>query len=143
MIWVAMSWYSAGPIINPNGRITAIDYVDTLGHQVRPMVQMLLPNNDAIFKDDNSPIHTARSVPSWFEEHGDALQQLPWPEQSPELNIVEPLWSIFDSRVKSRIPAPFISHQLKEEERHNIPIETIQNLYETIPGMIQSSITRK
>jgi len=31
MIWAAMSWYSAGPIVTLNGRITASDYVDTLG----------------------------------------------------------------------------------------------------------------
>jgi len=43
MIWAAISWYSASPIINLNGRITAIDNVDILGHQVHPMVQMLLP----------------------------------------------------------------------------------------------------
>jgi len=77
MIWTAMSWYYAGPIIKLNGRITAFDYVDILDHQLHPMVQMLLPNNDAIFKDNNSPLHTARSVPSWFEEHENALQQLP------------------------------------------------------------------
>jgi len=71
------------------------------------MVQMLLPNNDAIFKDDNSPIYTARRVQSWFEEHEDALQELPWPEQSLDLNIVEGQWSIFDSSVRSRIPPPF------------------------------------
>ena len=44
-----------------NGQITASDYVDTLGGQVHPMVQVF-PNNDAVFQDDNSPIHTARSV---------------------------------------------------------------------------------
>jgi len=37
------------------------------------MVQMFL-NNDVIFQDGNSPIHTARSVQSWLEEHEDTLQ---------------------------------------------------------------------
>jgi hypothetical protein len=58
-----------------NGRITASDCVDILGNQG----QMLSPNNNAIFKDDYSHIHTARSIQSWFQEHEDALQHLPWP----------------------------------------------------------------
>jgi hypothetical protein len=105
MIWAAISWYSAGPIINFNGRITATDYVDILGHQMHPMVQMLLPNKDAIFKVDISLIRKARSVQSWFQEHEDALHELSWPD----LSIVEPLWSIFDGRVRSRIPPLSIS----------------------------------
>ena len=58
IIWAAICWYSAGPIITLQGRIIASDYVGILGNQVHPVVQMLLPNNNAIFQDDNSPIHT-------------------------------------------------------------------------------------
>jgi hypothetical protein len=60
MIWAATSWYSAVPIITLNGRITASDYVDILGNQMHPMVQMLYRNNDAVFQDDILPIHTAK-----------------------------------------------------------------------------------
>jgi hypothetical protein len=73
MIWTAVTWY---PIITLDGRIIAPDYVNILGNQVNPMVQMLFPNN-TIFQDDNSPIHTARNVPSWFKEHEDALKRFP------------------------------------------------------------------
>jgi hypothetical protein len=69
MICAAVSWYSAGPIITLNGHITANDHMDMLGNQVHPVVQMLFPNNDAVFQDDSLPIHTARSVKPWFEEH--------------------------------------------------------------------------
>jgi hypothetical protein len=51
-----------------------------LGNQVHPAVQILFPNNDA-------------NVQSWFEEHEDALQHLPWPARSPDLNIIQSLWS--------------------------------------------------
>jgi len=51
----------AGPVLILNGRITATDYVDILDSQVHPVVQVLFPNNDAVFQD-NTLIHTARSV---------------------------------------------------------------------------------
>jgi len=53
MIWAAISWYSASAVITLNGQITASDC-----NQVHPTVQMF-PNNDAVFQDDSSPIHTA------------------------------------------------------------------------------------
>ena len=112
IIWAASSWYSTGHTINLNGPITASDYVDILGNH--PMVHMLVPNYDAIFQYDNSPIHTARSVRPCFQEHEDALQPPPWPEQSPALNITEPLQSVLESRVKSRFPPPSSLKQLED-----------------------------
>jgi len=90
-IWAAMSWYSAGPIITMNVRITASDYVDILGNHVHPMVQMLFTNRDVFFQNDYSLIHTAGSVQSWFEEHEDAFQHLPCSEKLPVLYIIETL----------------------------------------------------
>ena len=74
-----------------SGRITASDYVDILCSLVHPVVQVLFPNNDAVFQDDDSPIHTARSVQSWFEENEDALLHHLWLAQTSNLKIVEPL----------------------------------------------------
>jgi hypothetical protein len=56
---------------------------------------MLFHTGDTIFQDDNSPIHTARSVQSLSEQHEDALQHSPWIAQLPDVNnISEPLWSV-------------------------------------------------
>jgi len=55
------------------------------------MVQKFPNDDDTIFQDDSSPIHTARSVQSWFEEHEDALQYCPWPVPSPDFNVIKPL----------------------------------------------------
>jgi hypothetical protein len=90
MVWAAILWYSIGPIVTLHGQITAREYVDRLGNHVHPMIQMLFLNNDAVFQDDNAPIHSARSVRSWFEKPEGELQHLPWPAQSQDLNIIEP-----------------------------------------------------
>ena len=66
MTWTAIYWYSAGLIITLDGRNTSSDYVDILGNQVHPTVRML-PNNDAVFQDDNPPTHRVRSVQSWVQ----------------------------------------------------------------------------
>jgi hypothetical protein len=104
------------------------------------MVHILFPNNDAVFQDDSLPIHTSSSVKSWFEEHEDALKHLPWPEQSPDLNIMESLLSVLESRVRSRFP-PSSLKQLEDvlhEEWYSIPLETIQNIHDSIPRGIQA-----
>ncbi|PNF32733.1 hypothetical protein B7P43_G11581 [Cryptotermes secundus] len=65
------------------------------GNQVHPIIQILFLNKDAVFQDISAPIHTAGSVQSWIEEHEDKLQHPPWPAQSPDLNITQPLWSVW------------------------------------------------
>ena len=94
--------------------ITASNYMGILGKQVHPVVQMMFPKNDTIFQNDNSPIHIARSVQAWFEEHEDAFQHLPWPAQLIGLNIIEPVWSVLESRARSRFPPPLFLKQLED-----------------------------
>jgi hypothetical protein len=104
-----MVQYFVGPIITLHGQITVREYMDKLDNQVHPMIQTLYSNNDAVFKDDNAPIHTTGTLQSWFEEHEGELQHLSWPAQSPDLNITEPLWSVFENRVMNRfLPATFV-----------------------------------
>ena len=96
-VWAAISWYSVGPFTTLYCRITASDYVGILGNQVHPLIQTLFPNKGAVFQDDNDPIHTACTVQSWFEEQEGGRLHLPWPAQSPDLNITELIWSALES----------------------------------------------
>jgi hypothetical protein len=94
------------------------------------MLHTLFPNNDAVFQDDSSPVHTAGTVQSWFEEHEGEIQHLPWPVQSPDLNVSEPLWSVLDTRLRNRFPPPKSLKQLEDihqEEWYKIPQETVRN----------------
>jgi hypothetical protein len=110
------------------------------------MIQTLFLNNNAAFQDNNTPIHTAGTVQSWFEEHKGELQYLPWPAQSSDLNTTEPLWSVLENRVRSRFPPPTSSKQLEDvlqEEWYKISLETVQNLYKSILTRIAAVLKEK
>jgi hypothetical protein len=100
------------------------------------MVQMF-SNSAAIFKDDSSPIHKSRV---FYRGLRSMKMYLPWPAQSPDLNITELLWSVLDSGVRSNFPSPSSLRQLEDVlhvERYSIPLETIQNLHKSVPRRIQ------
>jgi transposase len=50
----------------------------------------LLVDDDAVFMQDNAPIHTAKIVKEWFKEQG--IDVMPWPPYSPDLNPIEHSW---------------------------------------------------
>ena len=50
MIWAAISWYSAGPIINLNGKTATSDYVDILDNQTHQLIPKFFPNMTNFFK---------------------------------------------------------------------------------------------
>jgi hypothetical protein len=68
------------------------------------MIQTLFLNDDIVFQEENSPIHIAGTVQSWFEEHEGKLQHPPRPAQSPDLNITEPLGSVLGTTARYRLP---------------------------------------
>jgi hypothetical protein len=88
-------------------------------------------------------MHTARSVQSWFEEHEDVLQHLPWAAQSLDLNIIEPLWSVLESMERIIFPPlPSVKQpqDVFDEERHSIPLQTVQTVPRRIQAVLQANV---
>jgi hypothetical protein len=52
------------------------------------------------------------------------------------VNIIEPLWSVLEAKMRNRFPPPEYLKQLEDDfqdEWYNIPLDTLQNLSEFIP----------
>ncbi|GBN24155.1 Transposable element Tc1 transposase [Araneus ventricosus] len=115
MIRAAISWFTVGPMITLQGHIKAKDYVNILADQIHPM--------------------------DWFSEHEEELSHIPWPSQSPDLRIIEPLWSTSERNVCGRCPPPSSLSEVAtvlQEEWYKIPLASIHKLYLSIPKKLQA-----
>jgi hypothetical protein len=52
------------------------------------------------------------------------------------LNIIEALWSVLETKLKNSYPPPTSLKELEDvlqDEWYKIPVESVHNLYESIP----------
>lgn len=101
LMWAGFSAYGTGPIVRMIGKVNATDYKELLENVVEPYFFDHLPIG-AIFQQDNAPIHTAKSVKSWMQDHMPCV--LDWPPQSPDLNPIENLWPIVARKAAEKQP---------------------------------------
>jgi hypothetical protein len=97
------------------------------------MIQVF-PNNDEVFKIKLPPVTKMELFIDGLNSDYE-LQHFPYRAQSPDFIITEPFWSGLET-VKHRVPPPKYLKQLEDilqGEWYKILLETVQNLYESIP----------
>ncbi|GFX06422.1 transposable element Tc1 transposase [Trichonephila clavipes] len=95
-----------------------------------------------IFQQDNDPKHTAFVVKEWLLYH--CRNQLNTSPQSPDLNVIENLWSYLERAVqKHQITSKEQLKSVLQEEWLNIAPETTRHLVESMPRRLEAVISAK
>ena len=90
------------------GRLNAMTYRDTI---LQPIVVPFMRNNGlTLLQQDNARPHTARITTDFLRQQ--AVNVMPWPSVSPDLNPIEHLWDELGQRVRARLLQPQNFQQL-------------------------------
>lgn len=141
MVWGCFSGRGMGPLYHIEGIMDRFKYKDILETVMWPHADRCL-GRKFIFQQDNDPKHKSKTVQDWFLQH--RIKLMDWPSQSPDLNIIEPMWEVLARHVQGKR-----ARNSKEkfdqllEAWASIPDETIQSLIESMPRRCQAVIDAK
>ena len=148
-VWGAVSSIGVGPLVKYEKTMKKEKYLEILKanlFQAFPGLENRMEIEDGpepplpsfYFMDDNARPHRAKIVTAWKEEND--LRLLPWPANSPDLNVLENIWAYVEDhlyQIKETLQTPEDTWRRAQEIWYGIDIDFIRNLYNTLPDRIK------
>ena len=103
--------------------------------------------SELVFMQDGARCHTAATTTQWLQDNEIQFWgKDEWPPNSPDLNPIENLWSILqESMQKEKSPPKDVDGltKLLKKSWRNIPLETLENLVNSMPHRVKAVIEAK
>ena len=100
MVFGMISSVGTGPLVRIHGKINAVVYKEILKKRVPNLMTTI--NQPAVFKQDNAPCHTAKSIKTFLSDEDDTVMELP--AQSPDMNPIDDFWKLLNETAKEKNP---------------------------------------
>ena len=139
MVWGSVSGNGVGRIVKLEGKIDAFKMLEILEFNLD---WRMMANNHLILQHDNCGPFNNKIVDQWCESNN--VTQLPWPANSPDLNIIENISASIKERLHLDRQEIFDKDDLWEHTlRHWYSDKTdniILNCYQSLPRRIREVI---
>lgn len=146
MVWGCITSAGAGRLRRIDGTLDAEKYVSVLEQGLLGTLKDYNLNPlEVVFQHDNDPKHKSRKAQDWLLKLNSFLV-LPWPSNSPDLNVIENIWAHLKRCIRRRSVKPRNADELwaaLEEEWLSIDPSVIVNLYNSIPRRIRAVLKNR
>lgn len=141
-VWGCVGWKGIGPLVVYNGRVNSVKYCDTIGNALPDMRKRF--SASFILQDDNCHSHSSKFTMAWMARR--KIQRMDWIAQSPDLNLIENVWSHLKRELGEMTPLPSTVAILEErifDVWNDITVEYIHTLYESMSKRCELVIKNK
>ena len=120
-------------------------YVKILRERIPADTPAIFSRGQWTFQQDGDPKHTSKLAQKWLADHvPHFIPKSDWPPNSPDLNCIEPVWSLVQDEVYRREPRTVAGlRRIIAEEWRKIPQDTIRSLVDSMPRRLAAVIRAK
>ena len=142
MVWGAVGYNGKTDLVIFDVNNTSLVYIDIVRKQLFTYAQRIAGEN-WIFQHDKSGVHNSGLVNAWFAAN--YTRVLEWPPLSPDLNIIENVWSEMVRIVYSNGRQYQTTNDLKQaifDAWEEISQDYIKTLFESMPHRVYELISK-